>query len=267
MSRVYFHSPSGRAELRGSERVHMKILCDRLALAVFEPHTYGRDEALRKVFPHPYDRSTPYAKAFETAFGGGGYWFDLPDGRRVEHFSVSLNTALALGNDAVRLCARLHGQCEIHAWVDGQNRAWLAGIIEGGRAVGILREGQGWEAIVAFLRARNDEPVVTSYSVTDPFPNPAAAGYRSDKDGDDWWEMPTDEQWSRGMNGLRAVGQGLEMRPDEWTFDRFYFDEGDTAFTVLQAAGYEYGERVTSVSDISTKVTADLAPLHRALRE
>jgi hypothetical protein len=42
MSRIYLNSPSGRAELRGSERAHMKILCDRLALAVFEPGTYGR---------------------------------------------------------------------------------------------------------------------------------------------------------------------------------------------------------------------------------
>jgi hypothetical protein len=44
----------------------------------------------------------------------------------------------------VRFLARLHGQCEVHGWVAGKNRAWLADIIETGRETAILRDDMGW---------------------------------------------------------------------------------------------------------------------------
>jgi len=88
-------------------------------------------------------------------------------------------------------------------------------IIEDGRESAILRPDQGWESVVAFLRQRTDEPVVTYYSVTDSFPN----RYIADGVGDDgaegsWYDLLKEEKWRTTMEGLRRTGAGLEMRPD-----------------------------------------------------
>lgn len=240
MSRIYFHSPSGTAELRGSERAYMGYLCAQMALAVFDPHEYGRAEVLGRVWQHPYPSAAKFPETFTThvRIGGDRVPFTLPDSREADIFTVNLNTALALGNDAIRLCARLHGQCEIHAWVDGHNREWLAGVIEGGRSAGVLRADQGWEGVVSFLRARQDEPVVTSYAVTDSFPNrySAVGTYGDEATEDAWHDLPREERWKTAMEGLRLRGDGLEMRPDCWTFQDFYFGRGDTAFSILETA-------------------------------
>ena len=150
----------------------------------------------------------------------------LPDGRDTDPFELALNTALLLGNDVVRLMARLHGQCEVHGWVDGPNRAWLASIIRDGRKSGILREKMGWEGVAELLEASADGEVVTSYSVTDTFPNPDLAGFPYDEtvENDPWAEMselPEGEAWTRCMAALKARATGLEWRPDNWATIRF----------------------------------------------
>ena len=93
------------------------------------------------------------------------------DGTPLRGFDLQLNTVLAFGSDPACLFARLDGQCELHAYVEAPHRAWLAAVIEAGRASGLYRVGAGWEDVVALLRSRDDEPVVTSYSVTESFPS------------------------------------------------------------------------------------------------
>lgn len=168
--------------------------------------------------------------------------------------NVDLNTALAAGSDAVCLAAKIHGWCESHCWVEGVDRAWLADVIDTGLAAGIYRRGfwyvdrpcdgkpadqpdrkwstQGWEGVTAFLRERDDEPVVLSHSSGDGFPNREAAGMRAWPDGvpetwaaydampadqrtamdeanarldEEWEAMPSIAQWARAWDGLREA--------------------------------------------------------------
>lgn len=254
MSSLNFHSSSGDAAVHGSERYHFHWLCNQSFLALLD---LGTDSASR---PHPIRRAFPanhyttplrgreWATRVETAIVAGGF---LPSDtlktgdRRTSISTAVLNTALATGGDQLKLAARLHGQCEIHAFVEGANRAWLAGIIEVGLGRDIFRANAGWEGVIKLLRASSEEPVVTSFSGTDQFPNPyiaieagtwsAPAGANEDEDDDAWYELPETEQWRLAMDGLRiqnqARGSMLEMKPDDW--EDYRFGDGVTAMDIM----------------------------------
>ncbi|SHI67236.1 hypothetical protein [Streptomyces sp. 3214.6] len=237
MSRVYFHSPTREAELKGSERAWMSGLVEDLAVGMLDlDHSTRLDRLLSLVGPGHYvaehaarvGPGMPLATAYRL-----GFLNDEPHrtpvmqhrGRRIDTFELTLNTALLLGNEQVRLAARLHGQCELHAWVDGPNRAWLADVMQTGIDTGIFRRGlpyrddpgsevkwsdQGWDDVIALLRERDDEPVVTSFSITDQFPNSGPDGY----DGD-WYDLEATERWRIGMEWLRQSPARLELAPGQ----------------------------------------------------
>lgn len=229
MSRIYFHSQHGDAEVSGAERGWMSHLCNQLldlALGV-DLSAWDEPHPLRRLLP-PDHYVTRYQGAQFTSMLKTALHCDLKlryQDEWIDSFTLSLNTAMACGGDALRLCARLHGQCEIHAYVEGPNRAWLAEIIEGGMESGILRRQvrdypTGWESVTRLLRERDDAPVVTSYSVTDSFPNAGVAGWEGD--GDAWYDLPEAEQWRRALDGLRDdVGYTLELKPENWATYHF----------------------------------------------
>jgi len=161
-------------------------------------------------------------------------------GSPIDVFSATLNTAIVMGSDPIILSARLHGQCEIHTYIEGKNRNWLAGIIEQGRKSGILRSDSGWESAIEHLRERDDEPVVTSYSVCDSFPNAGVSDWKPDKvdedgeaDWDAYYDLSSEERWSLGMTALRAKPY-MEMTPENWS--TYYFGDGQTGFSLLARA-------------------------------
>ncbi|TDD37861.1 hypothetical protein E1287_07335 [Actinomadura sp. KC06] len=150
---------------------------------------------------------------------------------------------------------------------------WLADIIDQGLDDGVMRRSLryqphpdipqeewptrdlGWDDVTAFLRARDDEPVVMSDSTMDGFPNefvaewrpPAGTDLRPDwaaeapeewtaldeteradwkqtRVGDLWAELPESERWTLAMAGLRLRserGALLELTPDGWADYRF----------------------------------------------
>jgi hypothetical protein len=184
-------------------------------------------------------------------------------GNRLGVSNVALNTALVAGSPAIQLAAKLDSWCESHAWVDGPDRAWLADIIDDGLRAGIFRRGfwfpsevrgpkdnwsdQGWGEVLELLRSRDDEPVVTSYSVCESFPNAGVAGwkpppmpagwrpgwaatdgiheweampadeqrdYYRETAGDGWYDLPDEEQWARALAGLKANSPWLQLTPE-----------------------------------------------------
>lgn len=213
MSRVYFHSEFGDAELHGSERAHCGVTCSGLALALLHLPRFGNDDPIYQLTSPP----TRDVNSLNTLFSIGQLKFVLPDGRCADSFLVALNTILVAGNDVLRLMARLHGQCEIHGYVEGHNRRWLAGLISEGVDSRLLRSGRGWGAVIELLRSDRTKPVVTSYSVCDGFPNQTIAGCVNDEE---WDALPPEKQWRRAMSGLRQAACGLEWKPDEWATAR-----------------------------------------------
>lgn len=238
MSRLYFHSPSGDAQLKGSERRWLAGLVNDLAVGMLDLHNANRVDRLISLaapghFIAQHADRYPNGMALETAYRLA-FLHDDPyspaliqhRGHRIDTFSLALNTAMQLGNEQIRLAARLHAQCEVHAWVDGPNRAWLANVIENGLEAGIYRRrlayrdgseaepkwsDQGWDDVIGLLRSRDDEPVVTSSSVTDQFPNP---GPHATEYGDSWYQLDDTNSWRIGMGWLRQAPGQLELRPN-----------------------------------------------------
>lgn len=249
MSRIYFHSPSRESEVRGSERALMGGLIGDMFLTALGVSDYDfppqSPHVLRNILDlsHYAAKQTghSFASALSTALRVGmDSSILVVDGKAVNVFAASLNTAVVMGSDPIILSARLHGQCEIHTYVEGTNRNWLADIIERGRKSGIFRSDSGWEDVIQHLRERNDEPVVTSYSVCEQFPNTSVSEWKPDKvndegdgDWDAYYDLPQETRWEIGMEALRAK-PFMEMTPDNWR--DYHFEDGLTGFDLLAKA-------------------------------
>lgn len=265
MSAVYFTSPTDESRLRGSERAYMGNMgSDALlaALDITDTHEYESwEEETRKgvcamlrareefSFSPPRTYTT---KQVHTTLKVA--WHDecfvMPNGTEVGVWRAGLNTLLATGNDTVQLLARLHGQCELHCYVEGTYRFWLADIMERGRASALYRPDQGWESVMEHLRESDDEPVVCSYSVCDGFPSQDLALESGmwepelDEDGefvdeDAWYnEVKPEEAWDMCMAGLRkrSGSHWLELTPDRWDWPEFHFGDPITGYHVRDAA-------------------------------
>lgn len=240
MSRIYFTSQDATAELRGSERAYMgcmicDIFCGLFRSCIDRDHT-GHPSPLRNLLPENPDAwwldnfSDSMPLCLRSA--SDGFYF-VVDGKRHDLFHAQLNTVLDMGNDALKLMARIHGQCEIHAYTEGHNRHWLADIIKGGLAMGLYRADQGWNAVRELLDSSATGPVVMSYSVCDLFPSGSEAGWVDDNDGDDWYDLTNAERWAMAYDNLKQHADNLELRPDNWDDFRF---KGFNAFQLLKAA-------------------------------
>lgn len=273
MSRIYFHSEHGEAEVNGSERAWLGNLCKDLAFGLLKTDA---DRILPLITPGHYlhdqdrtglgwglkwDRTLKTALHCDSDTGNLLLW----RGHRLNTLGIYLNTAILVGSDSVKLAARIDGQCEIHAFVEGPNRAWFADLIDRALADGVFRDGllrgndwseQGWDDVTKLLRSRDDGPVVMSYSVCDGFPNRTATGVPTQPMPDDWrrdgwsaeewaeiddyeraeyWQEHVDEQWysqpepatwEQAMAGIRSSWKLLEIKPE--TFGTYRFDEGVT---------------------------------------
>lgn len=290
MSRIYFHTPSGDAEVRGSEKAWLSHVAagpatyawdlDRtgdhkrayaLVEMMDEPgrgdylQGYMRDAkeederyrlacdrhnaafdakpGMSRLVGHPSFNPEParrFIQALQLTLRVDG--FPIRVGEHPAHTKdIELNTALTAGSDVVALAAKIDGWCECHAFVEGADRDWLAGLIVQGLDDGIFRRGiwylhadgsrdqwspQGWEELVPWLRARVDEPVVMSYSVGDQFP---ARGFAVG------WEPPVlpfdwRPSWADGEEGI-AEWEAV----DESDKDRYRKEHQQEAWYELSA--------------------------------
>lgn len=331
MSRVYFHSEHGEAELRGSERAWLNWIArgparaywgldrassfDRVKeimamvprAALGDRHSYLHSylekalaeeaenkrlyAARRPTDPWPntyYDEERRMGQALETALSVEGVPMEVA-GVRLHTANIELNTALAMGSEHLALAAKIHGWCESHCWVDGPDRKWMADVMDAGLKAGIYRRGiwyedspgadkqwssQGWEEVIAFLRSRDEGPVVLSYSVGDSFPNREVAGWEppfeqgwkpdwaddaeglaeweatEDKDeyqretrGDEWYELPFEQRWSMAFAGLQQLRPWAQIAPDNLLSTTFA-----TPVTIFDLFAPDRDERVLAAA-------------------
>lgn len=249
MSRIYFHSPSEETEVRGYDRAMLGSMVSDVSWPCLNVSTFrlSEDPIFKLLPPGCYLTGVNYRdeharyESFKTWFNVGMDGGFVIDGADVSIFSAQLNTIATMGSDTMCFLARIHAQCESHGWIDGPNRAWAAGLLEDALDNHVfIREDAGWRDVIAMLRKRDDEPVVTSYSVCESFPDPwhlfndygkitkhhedcCKYGGEPDPDFDccnDCWadqfaeDTSVEQMWEWGMDWLRKQTGMLEWTPE-----------------------------------------------------
>lgn len=259
MSALYFHTrDEGVAELRGFEYHHLCETVREIAEGVVGLNDGGRLKSLmsptvaQSSFRGPFDLQ--HLNFYRTCLSTSKRDLATFDGEDLGTFHLVLNTAMALGNDPVRLAVRIFGQGDIHAWIDGPNRAWIADIIQEGLDFGVYRQSLkgtpcGWGDVMSLLRSADDAPVVMSYSVESWFPSELLTDYvRDANDESPWDDLSPQEQWDTAMAGLqsrkRADRQGLEIQPNDWKDVRFGY-----GLSMLDLLAEDHRERIRKALD------------------
>ncbi len=224
MSAVYFTAKNKEATLYGSERAYAGLTCTRLfehSLDMSLPNNADWREMLRPILgPDTYARTREDAIRSLSSLMTHHVEYVMGE-QEASLFGTTLNTTLAMGSDAVKLLARVHGQCELHGWVAEDNAPWLSDIIAEGLDTGVLRPAKGWDKVEELLRDPGSD-VVMSYSVTDSFPSVYFLSEDDDEEMDemeDLYEPPHDELWSRCLAKLKSEefeSWQLELSPDTW---------------------------------------------------
>jgi hypothetical protein len=130
----------------------------------------------------------------------------------------------------------------------------------------VPRGYDGWPVVVSMLRKRDDEPVVTSYSVCEGFPNHNMvqdAGlielpfykdsdgkeYEDEYDTEPWDALSAGERWDLGMQALRGGEDDtwLELEPERWEYPDYHFGDNPLTGYQIYAGALEKKDRDPAV--------------------
>lgn len=219
MSYVLWATEHDSVELSGRERAYGKLLIHRQTVAVLTG--IDRDKLLGRLVNPKYLAKWPaddLAGARADWWTELGWWLGSSDDRHglivggdvIGTREIELNTAIAQGNDTIKLLAWMHGLCESHGRIAPAQHEWLREAIEKGRRDNVLR-GPGilgkrsWEGVLEFIDRHPEETIVWSYSLCDTFP------YAGEENDDQV------RGWGQALRELReaswppAVGVDLEQ--------------------------------------------------------
>jgi hypothetical protein len=229
MSRIYFHTRNDEAAVYGSERAWMGNIASKITYGIMEQLTDNRN-ILRYIakdcWIHDNQSDIKHALKIILSVGENKYPFVLGNDS-ITPFELCLNTAIVSGSDPIKMCARIHGQCEIHCYIVRDDFDWFSNIIKNGIQSMIFRKNQDWESVLSLIEKTEENEIVLSYSVCDGFPNRYVAGWKDDCDGDSWYDLPASEQWDLGIKEL-LKNEMLRISPNNW--NEYYFGNGLTAF-------------------------------------
>lgn len=283
MSRIVFNAQKREAEVHGTERYRFAEHICNISFAPLKVHAkeYANElSVLRQILTVEYDGSVESLgsyherqkyQSYQSSHRKFSEVFELfwrveevsTRGIRVvtdelrQLFIIKLDTAYQLGSDVIKLMARIHGQCEMHGWVSGSNRAWLASIIQTGLKQKLFTADCGWQQVIELLLESDTSEVVMSHTVTDDFPNihlvypkplqldsgVQSTGGGSSDTNERWYgttrrelynALSGAERWNMAMDAIRLEDSGRkysrELTPETWCDYEF---GGYTAMNII----------------------------------
>lgn len=202
-----------------------------------------------------HDMERDFIKSLKIRLGGHGIGDNVI--RIADHdlniWHLNLNTAIAAGSTPIQLAAHIHARCELHCFIEGSHRWWVADVIEEGLTIGMYRQGMGWDSVQELLTETSDGPVVLSYSITESFPGVHVTDWvpdptvvpedysleeweikdpeeKEEASWDQWYGLPDEQKWDLAIAGLRAKRPWALLSPE--TIDE-PFGDGLTVYDVL----------------------------------
>jgi hypothetical protein len=229
MSRIYFHTVNGEAQLYGSERAYLGGLCTDIAWSIIKPAYLSELDGCAwvpdAVKTRIAEREPYWSIDLDTWFRTTHFNFGRGDtrvifqGERYDGMDIALNTASAL-SDTLRLAAFIHGRCESHGFFEKAEHGFVYKLIENARTTDTFRAGQGWEDLLELLRVA-ESPVVMSYSVCETYPN--------DVDVPVIDKQTPERHWLRALDTLRKTPW---LSFDGEGEDYYNFANAPTAFDI-----------------------------------
>jgi hypothetical protein len=230
MSYILFADSRREVKVSGRERALLGQYANDF------PFAFIRPENLRHLPVDPArfgagEHDLAWSRRFMNAWGYSPSAFQY-EGDAIDTLNVGVNTMTAVGGPLLGVVAWIHGQCEVHGYIEGEYRDWLADQLDQGVRAGLLREHpdahyDGWGQVAAMLRGGRTEPVVMSYSVCDTFPEPPSN--LDEEQQDAWYNIDPDERWIDGLTRLRG-GEGNVGALDPRTLPERRYGDGKTIF-------------------------------------
>lgn len=206
MSVIYFHHRNGHVdEIAGSERARMDVLTEKVALSGLNfNQAWGKRHWIQDLLPPgAMSQSAILDSANAPACLGSFGVKHLQYRDKIwPAWQVRGNTALLLGSDLVKLCTRIHMECESWLRIESDNRQWFAGLCERALMEHIFSPGCGWAQAIESIGNFNDSPIVMSFSGTQEFPCKDILA-DSEISAQDWSKMSHDRRWELGLVALR----------------------------------------------------------------
>lgn len=288
MGRLTLNAIDGSADIYGSELAFFRVKINELHLAFLSlpnfPHGYStytyhlgmafsEDHYIRAKMN--FDHSNGVAKVKEyihpvefisdvkIALSSAAY--DEKLFGHIDNARAGLNTALVIGNDALRLASRISGQCELHLYVKPENFEWLSSIINYGLLIGLYRPNAGWESAIDLLKQTRSEPIVMSYSVSDSYPNPHISNWDEIKhkfevDQDEtngYYDLSHETRWHLATEQLLKI-KWLELKPSN--FSAYRYLGGWDALKIEQLLGMDSLDTIRKTIDIFSSYTERYYP-------
>ncbi len=273
MSRLYFTSATGDAELMGAERAWLSHLATMHGGAAWDfdgTSVFDRCQEVVAMIPevpdglnganylHKYLREAEVAH--ERNLAGHRNWdhtatIRLLDslrrrvatsqsdtefvvgGHTLNAGCIILNTALAAGSDPIRVAAKLSGWT--YTLIEGEDREWFADIIDEGLAGGMYRRDlkgrdMGWSAVAQWFRDGGD-PVVSHHSTGDGFPERAVADWTPPPLPDGW--VPSWADDAEGLAEWKSLDKRTKAEARESALRLQFYDLSDEEQWTLSLAG------------------------------
>lgn len=216
MPKIIFATKNQQVQVFGLERNRFKIFAYELLIQSLNVGYFNKNHVLAPLLPDwIINEGTVKAFLYSDQYTLGEYSVS----------SLAYNTALATGNESVKVAMQIHSYCEVHGYFEPDSFEWLQRAISQGLSSGLYDRFVGWEKLLSLIESSNSE-IVMSYSVCDVFPEPSMLT-DDHKKQDRLMALPSDILWDKCLKVVKKECTEITPKIN-------YFGKGINGFQLIQ---------------------------------